>query len=94
MLWAAVGIGYKKLIVLDQNVTEAVYVGSILKPTFADLKKNRRIFQFDNAKSHVAKRVTAMLSNEGIRTIASEFKVSWPVASGDDLGPCRSGRAR
>ncbi len=91
-VWAVIGIGFKsKLIVFpkskcdkDEGTTKAFrldsvqYIRRCLSLVVPDLLKYGVTFQFDGARSHIAKNVMSYLENKGVPVITN-----WPPYSPD-----------
>jgi hypothetical protein len=90
-IWAAVGVGCRSSLVvfpkcmLDEEgnpkayrLNAARYVQRCLSPVHKDLMKNGRIFQFDGARCHVAKRSVEYLTKKDVKYIPD-----WPPYSPD-----------
>lgn len=87
MLWGCIGLGgFRKLIVMHEYLNEETYTRLILQPNSAWLTNGQHILQEDNATAHTGKVPTAWLRSHKVRTLESEFGVSWPARS-PDLSP-------
>ncbi|MDP2815805.1 MAG: hypothetical protein Q8O19_03910, partial [Rectinemataceae bacterium] len=81
LLWGAIGIGFKKLIVVDvSRLTRESYRSSILQPSVGALKAATRCggeFMQDNARPH--RGGMEYLRSRGVRCLAEQ----WPASSCD-----------
>ena len=85
VLWAAVGVGFRKLIVLGAHyVNDQTYIPMVLEPCRAVLR--RRCFQFDNAVPHKSHKTKRWIAATGVQTIETTYGLRWPPRS-PDLSP-------
>ena len=88
-VWGLIGIGVKKLVLLDcHRVSSQDYIDECLKPSLHLLRANTRgrggvqkTFMQDGAKAHTSKLTMAWLASKGVKVIQG-----WPARS-PDLNP-------
>ena len=81
-VWGIIGIGVKKLIVLQcARVTALTYISECLRPSLAILSAPNRVFMQDGAKAHTANLTTQWLADNHVDVLQG-----WPARS-PDLNP-------
>jgi transposase len=80
MFWGAIGYNTRLLIPLERGSLDAdLYVERVLRQARHLLTD--KVFQFDNARCHIASTSLAYLRRAKIQTLEDEFGVPWPVRS-------------